>query len=153
MSRYLIDTDWAVDVLSGQEAAAKALLKLAPSGLAMSLISYGELYEGAHFSREPQGAVQVLRTFLEGKQLLPLTIAVMERFALVRGSLPKKRRQQIGDMDLLIAATALHHDPNFLPATSSIFSISPVSRFTNLPNSRAAGLGGTRNEIGARRRH
>jgi predicted nucleic acid-binding protein len=34
----------------------------------------------------------------------------MEQFAILRGSLPRPVRQQIGDFDLLIAATALVHD-------------------------------------------
>ena len=110
MSQYLLDTDWIVDVLNGQDAATQTLIKLAPSGLALSLISYGELYEGAYFSRDPRTALEVLRTFLEGKELLPLTPAIMEQFALIRGRLSKQLRRQIGDTDLLIAATALHHD-------------------------------------------
>jgi predicted nucleic acid-binding protein len=38
----------------------------------------------------------------------------MERFAIVRGSLPRSVRHQIGDMDLLIAATALEHNLTLL---------------------------------------
>lgn len=34
----------------------------------------------------------------------------MERFAVLRGSLTAHLRRQIGDIDLLIAATALTHD-------------------------------------------
>ena len=100
MSQYLLDTDWIVDVLNGQGASIQALVKLVPSGLAVSLISYGELYEGAYFSRDPQTAVEILRTFLQGKELLPLTPAIMEQFALIRGLLSKRLRQQIGDMDI-----------------------------------------------------
>jgi tRNA(fMet)-specific endonuclease VapC len=107
--RYLLVTDWIIDVLNGQEHAIETLLELAPHGLALSLISYGELFEGAAFSRNPQVALAVLQTFLTGKEVFPLTTAIMEQFALVRGQLPRKLRQQIGDMDLLIAATALHH--------------------------------------------
>lgn len=66
MSLYLLDTDWIVDVLNGQEAATKTLVELAPHGLALSLISYGELYEGAYFSRDPETALEACRTFQEG---------------------------------------------------------------------------------------
>lgn len=107
MSRYLLDTDWIVDVLNGQDAATQTLIELAPYGLALSLISYGELYEGAYFSRDPEAALEVLRTFLQGKEILPLTPGTMEQFAVIRGNLPRTLRQQIGDMDLLIAATAV----------------------------------------------
>lgn len=44
MSVCLVDTDWIVDVLNERELATQTLLELAPRGLALSLISYGELY-------------------------------------------------------------------------------------------------------------
>ena len=114
MSGYLIDTDWAVDALNGQELVVQTLLELAPHGLTVSLITYGELYEGALFSYKPEPALHALRLFLDGKQLVPLTTTIMERFAQLRGQLPRHLRRQIGDMDILIAATALEHDLTLL---------------------------------------
>ena len=109
MSSYLLDSDWIVDVLTGQEKAIHTLLELAPAGLAVSIITYGELYEGAAFAHEPEPALSGLRSFLKGKAILPLTQPIMERFAQIRGSLPRQIRQQIGDLDILIAATCLEH--------------------------------------------
>ena len=114
MSRYLLDTDWVVDVLNGQDTAIQTVLELAPSGLAISIITYGELYEGAAFAHDPQPALAGLRAFLKGKDILPLTQAVMERFAQIRGSLPRPVRQQSGDLDILIAATCLEHNLTLL---------------------------------------
>jgi predicted nucleic acid-binding protein len=114
MSRYLLDTDWIVDALNGQEKAIHTVLELAPAGLAISIITYGELYEGAAFAHEPQPALSGLRHFLKGKAILPLTQPIMERFAHIRGSLPKQIRQQIGDLDILIAATSLEHNLTLL---------------------------------------
>jgi tRNA(fMet)-specific endonuclease VapC len=114
MTLYLLDTDWIADVLTGQESATQTLLALASAGLALSIITYGELYEGAYYARDPAAALEGLHTFLEGKELLPLTLKVMERFAKVRGALPRRIRQQIGDMDLLIGATALEHELTLL---------------------------------------
>jgi tRNA(fMet)-specific endonuclease VapC len=114
MSQYLLDTDWIVDVLNGKEAAIQTVLELAPSGLAVSIITYGELYEGAAFAQNPEPALTGLRSFLKGKAILPLTQAVMERFAHIRGSLPRHVRQQIGDLDILIAATCLEHNLTLL---------------------------------------
>jgi predicted nucleic acid-binding protein len=87
MSMYLLDTDWVVDVLNGQETAIDTVLELVPSGLAVSIITYGELYEGATFAHDPEPALAGLRAFLKGKDILPLTQPVMERFARIRGSL------------------------------------------------------------------
>jgi tRNA(fMet)-specific endonuclease VapC len=114
MSRYLLDTDWVVDVLNGQDRAIQTVLELAPSGLAVSIITYGELYEGAAFAHNPEPALAGLHAFLKGKDILPLTPAIMERFAHIRGSLPRSIRQQIGDLDMLIAATCLEHDLTLL---------------------------------------
>ncbi len=114
MNRYLLDTDWIVDVLNGQEKAINTVLELASSGLAISIITYGELYEGAAFAHNPQPALAGLRTFLKGKAILPLTQPIMERFAQIRGGLPRMVRQQIGDLDILIAATCLEHNLTLL---------------------------------------
>jgi predicted nucleic acid-binding protein len=95
MSSYLLDTDWIVDILNGQESAIQTVLELAPVGLAVSIITYGELYEGAAFARDPEPALSGLRSFLKGKAMLPLTQPIMERFAHIRGSLPRPIRYVI----------------------------------------------------------
>ena len=110
MSSYLLDTDWIVDILNGQEQAIHTVLELASAGLAVSIITYGELYEGAAFARDREPALSGLRNFLKGKAILPLTQPIMERFAQIRGSLPRPVRQQIGDLDILIAATCLERN-------------------------------------------
>jgi tRNA(fMet)-specific endonuclease VapC len=125
MSRYLLDTDWIVDVLNGQKTAIHTVLELVPAGLAVSIISYGELCEGAAFAHEPQPALAGLRSFLKGKAILPLTQPVMERFAQIRGTLPRSIRQQIGDLDILIAATALEHDLSLLTRNRKDFQHIP----------------------------
>ena len=109
MSRYLIDTDWIIDVLNDQVTAIDHLTNLAPEGLAVSLISYGELWEGARFARDPERALNGVATFLRGKELLTLSVEIMRRFGDLRGAL-RRTGQPLGDFDLLIAATAIQHD-------------------------------------------
>ena len=125
MTQYLVDTDHIVDALPGQTAALHTLTVLAPQGLAVSLISYGELYEGAYYARQPEEALAGLTRFLQGYALLPLTIPIMERFAIVRGQLPRAVRQQVGDMDLLIGATALTHELTLVTRNLRDFSLIP----------------------------
>lgn len=110
MSAYLVDTDWLIHVLHGDIAATRTLEDLAPQGLAISLITCGELYQGAYDARDPQPALQAIHDLLDGTDILPLTQTIMERFTIVRGQLTRNQRQQVGDMDLLIAASAIHHD-------------------------------------------
>jgi tRNA(fMet)-specific endonuclease VapC len=125
MSRYLLDTDWVVDILNGQERAIETVLALVPQGLAISIITYGELYEGAAFAHDPQPALAGIHSFLKGKAILPLTQPIMERFAQIRGNLPKPLRQQIGDLDMLIAATCLEHDLTLLTRNRKDFQQIP----------------------------
>lgn len=40
---YLLDSDWVADWLNGQRAAVRLLSTLHPEGLAISLITYGEI--------------------------------------------------------------------------------------------------------------
>lgn len=51
--KYLIDTDWIIDHLSGIEKVEKKLEELAPEGLALSIVSVAEVYEGVFYSRHP----------------------------------------------------------------------------------------------------
>jgi predicted nucleic acid-binding protein len=125
MSRYLLDTDWVVDIFNGQEHAIETVLELVPQGLAISIITYGELYEGAAFAHDPHPALAGLRSFLKGKEVIPLTQPVMERFARIRGSLPRPIRQQVGDLDILIAATCLEHDLTLLTRNRKDFQQIP----------------------------
>ena len=110
MSEYLVDSDWAIDVLNGRSEAIEMLDVLEPSGIALSIISYGELYQGAYYGRNPEAALTDLETFLDGKEIIAPTFSIMQRFGIVRGQLPRELRRQIGPMDFLIASTALVHD-------------------------------------------
>jgi tRNA(fMet)-specific endonuclease VapC len=125
MISYLLDTDWIVDILNGQEKAIQTVLELAPEGLAISIITYGELYEGAAFAHDPAPALSGLQSFLKGKAILPLTQPIMERFAKIRGTLPRQIRQQIGDLDILIAATCLVHNLTLLTRNRKDFQKIP----------------------------
>lgn len=106
---YLVDTDWVASYLKGRADAQQLLHSLRPAGLAISLITYGELLDGIYYGHNPTANEQVFRQFLRAVRVLPLNRSIMERFARIRGDL-RQRGQIIGDPDILIAATALHHD-------------------------------------------
>ena len=80
-----------------------------PEGLAISVITYGEVLEGALHSREP--ALDTIRwhDFLAGVDVVDITIEIAEIWASVRGALRKAGRI-VPDNDLLIASTALRFD-------------------------------------------
>ncbi len=105
---YLVDTDWVAPFLKGRPEAVQLLTALSADGLAISLITYGEIYEGIYYGRNPTVAEAGFREFLRGVRILPLTRPITRRYARIRGDL-RARGLLIGDGDLLIAATALHH--------------------------------------------
>lgn len=132
MSEYLLDSDWAIDVLNGQSGALDLLLRLEPSGIALSIISYGELYQGAYYGRNPEDRLVDLATFLQGKEIIAPNVQVMERFGIIRGLLSPHFRRQIGDMDFLIAATAMVHDMTLVTRNIRDFQHIPGVRLYEL---------------------
>ena len=103
---YLVDTDWIIDHFHGVENVTRKLEEFRPAGLAISVVSLAELYEGIHYSLDPARGREVLARFLDGVTVLPLDEPICDRFGLERGRL-RQQRLTVGDFDLLIAATCL----------------------------------------------
>src|SRR5438105_138401 len=110
---YLLDTDWLIEAIAARQRTVAIVEKLADAGLAISSISLAELYEGAFYSPNPQASLDTFRRLLRGYRLLLPDGPIMERFAELRAFL-RRRGQLIEDFDLLIAATALHHNLTLL---------------------------------------
>lgn len=109
MTGYLIDSDYVVDWLKGKAPAVHLLQSLVRDDLAISAITYGEVFEGIYYGHNRRQIERVFRQFLHGVSALPVTRLVAHRFGVIRGDL-RQRGQTIGDPDVLIAATALHHN-------------------------------------------
>ena len=121
---YLIDSDRVVDFLKGVIESVDLLNNLSPHGVAISVLTYGEVLDGIYFGRDPVGNEAAFRDFLEPVDILPLSIRVAERFARLRGEL-RRVGLIIGDMDLLIGATAI--EGNYTLVTRN------VGHFDRLP--------------------
>jgi tRNA(fMet)-specific endonuclease VapC len=111
--KYLIDTDWVINHLRGTARATEKLEELASSGLALSIISLAELYEGIYRSLNPDSAEKSLNRFLTAITVLGINEAICRTFGRERARL-RKEGKLIGDFDLLIASTCLHHDLTLL---------------------------------------
>lgn len=122
---YLIDTDWVVEYLKGRDPAKRIIDALAPEELAISLITYGEIYEGIYYGRDPKRAEQGFLQFIRGIDILPLNRPIMKEFAKLRGQL-RKTGQRLDDPDLLIAATAIYHDLTLFTHNRRHFSRIPT---------------------------
>ena len=110
---YLIDTDWIIHYLNGQRETVKRLVSLRKEGLAISVISLAELYEGVYYSTNPEGDKKALDDFLTGVSILGLEDEICKIFGKERGKL-RKLKIVIGDFDLLIAATCLCYNLTLL---------------------------------------
>src|SRR5438132_1057391 len=71
--KYLVDTDWVVDYLAGKQQAISLLSSAWQDGIAISLITLGEIYEGIYYGRDPERSEAVFRQFLRSVDVLSLT--------------------------------------------------------------------------------
>ena len=104
--RYLIDTDWVIHYLNGHQAIVRRLKALSDEGLALSVVSLAELYEGVYGSSDPTGNAQALGNFLRGVNVFGIDEETCKIFGQHRGRL-RARGTMVGDFDLLIGATGL----------------------------------------------
>jgi len=106
-ARYLVDSDICSKALRGRHESLTNLLSgMYPEGLAISVVTYGEVTEGVLFSRNRAVDQQLWRDFLAGFDIIDVTMEIAEVWADVRGSL-RKQGNIVPDNDLLIASTAL----------------------------------------------
>jgi len=104
---YLIDTDWIIHYLNENSGIVEKIGSLEKGGLA-SVISVAEPYEGIYYSTNPAGNEKALNDFLGGISTLGIEDEVCKVFGKERGRL-RQEKKMIGDFDLLIASTCLHH--------------------------------------------
>lgn len=118
--KYLLDTNWAIHYLRGEERVVKKLLSLREEGLAMSIITLAELYEGIFRSINPGLAEESLKDFLTGISILGVDEEVCKFFGRERARL-RRLGKPIGDLDLLIASTCLRYDLTLLTDDTTEF--------------------------------
>lgn len=125
--RYLLDSDWIIDSLAERRNVPALIKEHSVGGIAVSIVTIGEVYEGAFGSARPKEHLASLRQFLEPFPVLPLTDPIMERFARLRSHL-RRQRNLIPDFDLLFAATAVEHDLTLLTFNQRHFTRIPGLR-------------------------
>lgn len=107
--QYLLDSDWAIQILNGIKPAELRVQELRPLGVAISAVSVGEIFDGVFGARDPIQREAALLDLLEHHEVLPVDATVARIFGRER-----RRLRLIGlpidSMDILIAATALRHD-------------------------------------------
>jgi tRNA(fMet)-specific endonuclease VapC len=100
------------------------LADLFEEGPAISIITFGEVYEGIYYGTDPQHNELIFRRFLQGVQVLGINRPTARRFALIRGKL-RAQGQLISQPDILIAANALQYGLALLTRNLSDFERIP----------------------------
>jgi predicted nucleic acid-binding protein len=107
---YLLDSNLVIPYLADDPATVPLVERLAPEGIAISIVTYMEVYQGALRSPDPQLAQEELERFLAVVPILPLSPEVARRCAHLREELRGRgRRVRARALDLVIAATAVEH--------------------------------------------
>lgn len=114
MKHYLLDTSLVAGYLLNRKKAIVIVSPLIEKEVAAtSILVYGEVVEYVKSFTAFTAYRESLQALLEHIDPLPLTYPILERYADIRRTL-RPLHKDIGDIDTLIAATALEHDLTLL---------------------------------------
>lgn len=131
---YLIDTDVLIDHFSELPAASSLIDKLVPVGIAISIITYMEMYQGLLRSMDQATAEFVIADFILGVPIMPISLAVARRCAELRERMRLDgKRVRARALDLLNASIALEHQ--FTLVTRNIHDFSDIPELQLYPAS------------------
>src|ERR671914_232604 len=123
---YLVDSNIVIDNLLDVPTASALLEQLALEGVAISIVTYMEAFQGIYHSPDPRKARQTFETFLIGVLILPFSFAVAERCARLRETLKSQnKRVNSRALDLIIAATALEYNLTLVTNNTGDFTDIP----------------------------
>lgn len=106
---YLLDSTWVVGHLNDEAAAVQLVESLAPSGIASSIITYMEAFQGTLRRHQPVSPDR-FEAFFNSVPVLPLSPSIARRCAGLREQLKRDGKQpNRRALDLIIAATAIEH--------------------------------------------
>lgn len=107
---YLLDTDVLIDRLNDDPPSIQLISRLAPAGLAISIITYMEVLAGVFLDPDPIQARGNLNVLLGRLPILPISNSDAERAAQIKADLTRRNRPgRRRALDLIIAATAIEH--------------------------------------------
>jgi tRNA(fMet)-specific endonuclease VapC len=110
MKKYLLDTSLVAGYLLARNKAVQLVRPfLTREEAATSILVYGEVAEYVKKFAPFSTYKASLEALLEQISPYPLTYAILDRYADIRRTL-RPLHQDIGDIDTLIAATAIEHN-------------------------------------------
>ena len=108
--QFLLDTPLLAALLHRRPRAVERIAPWIEAGRATtSVLCYGEVVEYIQGHPDYPELHQALRDLLDGVRPYFLTYRVMERYAHIRRAMRRQGPGLIGDVDTLIAATALEY--------------------------------------------
>ena len=117
-----------IEFLKGREPAVSTLPRLARAGgIGISLVTYGEVYDGIYHGQRPVENERGFKAFLRQARVVPIDRRTMRWFGRLRGQM-RTMGKPVGDLDLLIAATALRHDLTLVTHNRAHFARVPGLR-------------------------
>ena len=120
----LLDTDTCIEFIRNNNAVV-FLLQETVEVIAVSFMTQGELYYGAHNSNRAEKNISLVTSFLKNTYIIHSDKIIMAHFGLIKSNL-KKEGNMIGDPDILIGATALRHNCALITGN--------ISHFKRIPN-------------------
>ena len=116
MTRYVLDTDTAVDVLRGRADVIRRLSHVSPDHVAVTSITVAELRYRMSSTGEPERNWLEVSRLLGELRVLPFGLKAAERHAEVR-----RTSRLMGHNDLMIAATVLAAEATLVTSRASEF--------------------------------
>ena len=120
MPSFLLDTNFCIHFIRGKAWARLALSKVQASDVAVSAVTVGELFEGAHRSDRTAQEIKKAEAFLNPIEVIPFGREEAKVWGLVEANL-RKQGKPIEAEDSLIAATAIRNDLNLVTGNTKHF--------------------------------
>ncbi|HZY48108.1 MAG TPA: type II toxin-antitoxin system VapC family toxin [Candidatus Bathyarchaeia archaeon] len=121
-----LDTTFLVDLVRAKPEAEKKLLYYIENDerITTTPVNAAELYDGAYSLKGRRQEADRVRGLLEHLELLDISLAVCEKYGRLTNEL-KSKGSPIGDMDTLVASTALAHRQILLTRNKAHFEKIP----------------------------
>jgi tRNA(fMet)-specific endonuclease VapC len=130
---YLLDSNLVIPYLADDPATVHLVEHLVPEGIAISVITYMEVYQGTLRGPDAVRSQDHLEHFLAMVPILPFSPAVARRCARLREELrARNRRVRDRALDLMIAATALAHELQLVTRNMADYADIPGLTLFNL---------------------
>ena len=117
--RYVLDTNIVARLLDDDARLLRRLAGVSARDVGLPLLVLAELLFGAEKSNKRDKNSARIHHLTERFPVLPVSIAIVRRYAAVRASVERHGRRK-SDVDLVIACTALEHEATLVTNDSSL---------------------------------